>query len=87
MRIWHREGFTSMITIGHRRGRWLFVSCIVEQDCLMEVHCALCNVSGKGFVVCKRASESRCSVWLINSVSSLGCPTVVVIQYEAVSLY
>lgn len=53
MRIWHGEGFTSVITIGHRQGRWLFVSCIVEQDCLMEVRCALCSVSGKGFVVCK----------------------------------
>lgn len=84
MRILHRGGFfTSVITIGHRR---VFVSCIVEQDCLMKVHCALCSVPGKGFVVCKRA-ESRCSVWLINFVSSQGCPTIVLIQYEAVSLY
>lgn len=75
-----------MITIDHRQGSWLFVSCIVEQHCLMEVHCALCSVSGKGFAVCKRASEPRCSVWLINSVSSLGCPTIVLMQYEAVSL-
>lgn len=87
MRIWHRDGFTSMITIGHRRGRRLFVVSIVEQDCLMEVHCALCYVSGKGFMVCKRASESRCSVWLINSVSVLGCPTIVLTEYKAVSLY
>lgn len=87
MRIWHWEGFTSLITIDHKRGRWLFVLCIVEQDCLMEVLCALCKVSGKGFVVCKRASVSRCSVWLINCVSSLGCPAIVLIQYEAVSHY
>lgn len=79
--------FTSVITIGHRRGRWLFVSHIVEQDCLMELHCALCDVSGKGFVVCKRASESCCLVCLINLVSSLGCPTVVLIEYEVVSLH
>lgn len=45
-----REGFTSTITIGLRGGRWLFVSCIVEQERLMDVHFALCI--GKGFVIC-----------------------------------
>lgn len=39
------------------------------------MHCA--RFSGKGFGVCKRASESRRSVWLINSASSPGCPTIV----------
>lgn len=39
------------------------------------MHCS--RFSGKGFVVCKRASESRRSVWLINSASSLGCPAIV----------
>lgn len=80
MRIWHGVGFTSVTTIGHRRGRRLFVAHIVEQDCLMELHCALCNVSGKGFMVCKRASEPCCLVGLINSVSSLGCPTDVLME-------
>lgn len=91
VRIWHRVGFTSAITISRRRGRWLFVLCIVEEDCLMEVHWALCSVSAKGFAVCKRASESHFSVWLINSVSSPGCPhncpQYVCVQYESVSLY
>lgn len=85
MRIWHGEGFTSLVTMEHKWGRWLFVLCIVKQDCLMEAHCVLCKVSGKGFVVCKRAPESRWTVWLINSVSSLGCPAIVPIEYEAVS--
>ena len=50
VRIWHREGFTSAITIGHRQGGWwLFVSLIVGNgDCLMEVRCALCEVFWKG---------------------------------------
>lgn len=50
MRIWHREGFTSSITIGHRRGGGgLFVSLIVGNgDCLMEVRCALFEVFWKG---------------------------------------
>lgn len=39
------------------------------------MHCA--RFSGKGFVVCKRASESRRLVWLINSASSPGCPAIV----------
>lgn len=58
--------------------------CIVEWDRLMEILCPLCKVLGKGSWFVK-GHLSPVAVWLINSVSLLVCPTVVLVQYEAAS--
>lgn len=62
----------------NRPQRWLFVLCIVEQDCLMELLCIVQRF-WKGICGLQKG------IWIL--LPGLpGCPIIVLIQYEAVPL-